>query len=250
MSSPRIPDTCASGSRWVGWFSLPIFLVALAGVPIGSASAQPRSVHIRWTIGAVRTEKDDYRFMPVHKDTELQSGDYFKFHLEALQPVHVYLIHQDSQGRVMPLLVHIPQPSDRPQERPEPLRISLPGPGKPWLRFDDQTGDERFYLIASVTRSDTLEALLEALAQERPEQRTEAGKLVIAEIRRLRKAHKALARDSERPVALGGQVRGMESDSMPDLDWDRLDRQLLGNVMEVRTPTFYGRTVTIDHIAP
>ena len=68
-------------SAWCPTCLLPIFLVALVGISIESSivaarADQPLPVHIRWAIGAVRVEKEDYRFMPVHKDTHLQSGDY------------------------------------------------------------------------------------------------------------------------------------------------------------------------------
>jgi hypothetical protein len=174
-----------SMSTWYHAFHLPIFLVALAGVPIdlqidSVRAAQTLPVHIRWTFGAVRAEKEGYRFMSVHKDTHLQSGDYFKFTLELMQPVHVYLIHQNPQGRVTPLLVHSQQPRNRPKDQSDPLRLSLPEPDKTWLRFDDQTGVERFYLIASATRLETLEALLNTLTQNRPEQRAEVEKRVLA----------------------------------------------------------------------
>ena len=118
-------------STWYHSFHLPIFLVALAGVPIdlhidSVRAAQTLPVHIRWTFGAVRAEKEGYRFMPIHKDTHLQSGDYFKFTLELMQPVHVYLIHQNPQGHITPLLVHSQQPRNRPKDQSGPLRLSLP----------------------------------------------------------------------------------------------------------------------------
>ena len=75
-----------SMSTWYHSFHLPIVLIALAGVSIGLhidsvRAAQTLPVHIRWAFGAVRAEKEGYRFMPIHKDTHLQSGDYFKFTL-------------------------------------------------------------------------------------------------------------------------------------------------------------------------
>ncbi|MBW1911459.1 MAG: hypothetical protein JRJ11_18280 [Deltaproteobacteria bacterium] len=64
---------------------------------------------------------------------------------------------------------------------------------------------------------------------------------VLSEIRKIRKRYRKFTTSAERPVPIGGNVRGIGKDkksSPPDID---------PIAEEVSTTNFYSRTFTIDH---
>jgi hypothetical protein len=67
------------------------------------------------------------------------------------------------------------------------------------------------------------------------------AKLIFAEIQNLKKRHRQLASSAERPVIIGGRIRGIEKqlgETLPDI---------ATIADEISGVDFYARTFTIEH---
>ena len=67
------------------------------------------------------------------------------------------------------------------------------------------------------------------------------AKQLLAEIRKIKRKHRKLATPAERPIAIGGNIRGVvkdEQSAFPDID---------PIASEVSASNFYSKTFTIDH---
>ncbi|MCD6296302.1 MAG: hypothetical protein J7M30_04020 [Deltaproteobacteria bacterium] len=74
-----------------------------------------------------------------------------------------------------------------------------------------------------------------------PGKKPELAKQILSEIRKLKKANRKFTTDAERPVAIGGNVRGIKKDKVvltPDID---------PIAAVVSATDFYSKTFTIDH---
>ena len=97
-------------------------------------------------------------------------------------------------------------------------------PGDQWLMLDDTTGIERIYLVASRARLARLETLLQQKARAE----------IIGELASLRKQH-ASTDWVERPVMIGGQVRGPKRPDITSI------------ATEISAKAFFSRVFVIDH---
>ena len=97
------------------------------------------------------------------------------------------------------------------------------------------------YLLASAKRLHQLEAQYTKYDSVAGEEKKKLAKQLLAEIRKINRKHRKLASPAERPIAIGGNVRGAvkdEQSAFPDID---------PIASEVSTSNFYGKTFTIDH---
>jgi hypothetical protein len=133
----------------------------------------------------------------------------------------VYVIHEDPKGAVAPLFPETPDAF--PAGYKAGARYSIPSDGG-LLTLDAVTGIERIYVTASPARLPRLEAAL----------KNGSRAAVIAELAALRKQH-AKADWVERPVQIGGQVRGLKG---PDIT---------SMATEITAQGFYSRVFVIDH---
>ena len=113
--------------------------------------------------------------------------------------------------------------------------------GEKWFELDEEVGIETFYLLASPHRLTELETLLEQYSSAAAEEERGFSELVLAEIRNIRKKHLTLTTLPERPVPVGGNLRGLADDNGPtDLDFNQI-------ADEISTSEYYSRTFTIEH---
>ena len=113
--------------------------------------------------------------------------------------------------------------------------------GNMWFELDENIGSETFYLLASAQRLIKLEALFKTHSSADPVRKHQLAKQILAEIRKIKRRYRTLTTIAERPVPIGGSVRGItkeEKTRCPDID---------PIAAEVSAYTFYSRTFTIDH---
>ena len=217
-----------NSSRVVGvWFVAIAVLTFAAG--LGSSVAETEdgaeTVELRWALGAWET--DGEKPSAVTRDRQLDTGTKLKFLVEPLSPGSVYLILLDSADEIHVLY--------RESTTEVPGRAYVP-PGKHRFELDNHAGRETFFLVASVEPLEQLDQLLARHAEAEGVDRRELGDAVVTEIRQLHKAHRQFSRPVERPVMIGGQMRGGSTGSAID--------EL---AVEISAERFYGKTITIDH---
>ena len=103
-----------------------------------------------------------------------------------------------------------------------------------WLRVDERTGVDTFFLLASAARLRDLEALLGAYKSADDTLRADMVRQIQAHIRGLRRKHRTLSSQAEKPIAMAGVVK----DAAPDI------AQFAVDISEL---DFYARTIAIDH---
>jgi hypothetical protein len=219
------------------------FLAANAGLVVESREAwavpdEGPGVAFRWAFGALVGRGADEKLMAVTQDTVLETGDELKMMVELQRQCYVYVIYHGARNEVKLLFPH--ELKQFSTDYAVGKRYYVPD-GDGWFELDAGVGREAFHLLASRERLKTLEGLLLGYESAAPENRAEVAKEIVAEIRRLKKQHRELAVPAERPVTIGGRIRGMEKPP----DAARPDVATIAD--EIHGADFYGRTFTIDH---
>jgi hypothetical protein len=195
------------------------------------------TITFRWTFGAMVGLEQGRKFLPITADTALKTGDQLKFMLELHKTCFVYLIYQSSQGDMSLLFPYQRNQSGSDYELQKMYYIPQ---DDNWFELDDRRGTETFYLIASISRLIELEELFQKSAPGAEVNRSQA-ELIRTRIEDLKKKHRTLTASAERPVPIGGNVRGISKDEQtktPDMG---------AVAIEVSAKDFYCRTFTIEH---
>lgn len=218
-------------------------LLALAVVSLlllyanGRAEEQTgNTIAFRWAFGAMVGPEQGRKFVPITGDKALKSGDQLKFMLELHKTCFVYLIYKSSQGDMSLLF---PYQLNR-FDSDELLKMYYMPRDDSWFELDDRRGTETFYLLASVCRLNELEELFQKAVSGAVVNRSQS-ELIRARIMALKKQHRTLTASAERPVPIGGNVRGISKDTQtkaPDMG---------AVAIEVSAKDFYCRTFTIEH---
>jgi hypothetical protein len=177
------------------------------------------------------------KLIAVENETRLRSGDRLKLFVEPRSEMFFYLIHQNPAGDLAPL-----SPAAPGSARLAPGEAVFVPEQERWFELDNQTGQEKFFILASTGRLERLEELLRqnAALAEKPERKAVADE-ILNEIKRLNKNAKPLSTPAEKPVRIGGSLRapaGKPSAVIPDIT---------PLASEITAPGFYSRTVTIEH---
>ena len=202
-----------------------------------TASQSDDSIKFQWAFGALK-KANGSKFEAVTRDTVLKTGDQIKFFINVNRNCFVYLIYRSSQGELSVLF----------PRRFELLSTEYTAAGShyiptddQWFELDEHTGEERFYLLASVKRLKDLEALVNDYESADNTKKPPLAKKILAEIRKLRKQHLKFKTYAERPVNIIGNLRGTEKTETPGA------RDIAKFAVEISADTFYSRTFTIDH---
>lgn len=207
----------------------------------GNAIAEQKgedAVSFRWAFGAMVGSKDDRRLVAITRDTVLKTGDRLKLLLQLKNRCFVYLFYRTAEDEIYLLFPYKLKLFDTGYKTGEKYYIPE---GKIWFELDKDVGLETFYLLASAKRLHQLEALYRKYDSVAGEEKKKLAKQLLAEIRKIKRKHRKLATPAERPIAIGGNVRGVvkdEKSTFPDIE---------AIASEVSTSNFYGKTFTIDH---
>lgn len=226
--------------RWVKRVCC-LFLVAglLAAIPEGAAGAGEQNlVKFRWAFGALTDDGTTLKLEPIGTSSTLKTGDQLKMMVERQSDCFVYVIHHSSQNQIRLLFPYsLTQLTD---DYLREKRYYIPQSDR-WFELDQHSGPETFYLLASATRLDRLERLLDQYEHGDSAQKTELSRQLLEEISSLKKQHRELAAPAERPETIGGAVRGFEKAQ----GMNRPDIAVIAR--ELSAPAFIARTFTIEH---
>ena len=223
----------------IGWFA------AGGGSPVGHAGStavlaqqgtQAENVAFQWSFGAlVGKEK---KFVPITRDTALATGDEIKMMVELKQECYVYVIYHSSKGEIDLLF-----PEDVRQfsgDYKTGKNYYIPS-GRRWFELDKNIGRETFYLLASAQRLLELEALVGDYKSADKSKKADMADQILGEIRTVKRKFRTFTTLAERPVTIGGNIRGVEkaeSARRPDVSTI---------ATEISASNFYSKTFTIDH---
>ncbi|MEX2116673.1 MAG: DUF4384 domain-containing protein [Bacteroidota bacterium] len=194
------------------------------------------NVAFRWAFGALVGKSKN--LVPITRDTTLASGDEMKMFVELKRDCFVYIIHYSAQGEIGLLF-------------PESLRqfagdykvdknYYVPK-GRSWFELDKNIGKETFYLIAASERLLELEALMGEYESAPGEKKPDLAKQILAEIRDVKRKFRTFTTLAERPVTIGGNIRGVD-------EADKAKRPDVSSLAsEISASNFYSKTFTIDH---
>lgn len=202
-------------------------LSALVFAVCAGSTLLAQDVHFRWAFGQATGVGPDRHFAPItSEDVTLHTGDEIKMFVGPDCKCFIYLLHQDQAGQFEVLYPANAAFTDVPATAPS----YIPSGGG-WLKVDDAAGTERLYLLGSTTRLTDLERLLKATATSPTQQ-------IIGELARLQKST-VKGGWSERPVTIGGQIRGQPDAAHPDI-------ATKATVISAPGP-FFSRVFIIDH---
>jgi len=196
------------------------------------------AVSFRWAFGAIVGPVNDRRLVAITRDTTLKTGDKLKMLIELKQKCFVYLIYHSAQDEMHMLFPYKVQQFTLNYETLKKYYIPQ---NEKWFELDKDAGQEKFYLLASAQRLIGLEALLGKYKSAKAVKKRGLVKELLAEIRKIKKQHRRFTTTAERPVPIGGSVRGVIKDKtnrFPDID---------PIAAEVSATNFYSRTFTIEH---
>ena len=113
------------------------------GVTQGKPYSMEIVMHGRTVIG-FRGDQPEFRKFQVEPGGTLQSGDYFRFQTKIDRPAYVYVVFQDSAGKIDTM---------KKGRVPGNKAFFLPA-GDKWFQLDQTTGTERLYMVASENEID------------------------------------------------------------------------------------------------
>lgn len=230
-------------------FSLPAFIPGgvqgLSFAAEGDSSSNDPSgrvrypeVDFRWAFAATSVQDGKISTQPVTQDMVLKSGDQIKMMVELQRRCFVYLFHDNQRDSVKLLFPYALQQFDADYQ-PE-HRYFIPR-GEAWFRLDENPGREVFYLVASAKRLVDLEKAYLRHESADMASKAETARALVDKIREIRRSHSELSMPAERPVPIGGALRGVDKVQDPN----RFDISTFAD--EVLSTGFVARTYTIEH---
>jgi hypothetical protein len=188
--------------------------------------------------GALTGPEGKEKVIPVQNETLLRSGDRLKLYIEAKGAIHVYLLHLSGEGEIVFLYPGEGQSASIPPG----AAVHIPD-GPQSFQLDTHTGQEKFFLLVSAQRLQRLESLYaQHLTLKEKAALQSSADSILNEIKQLRLKHKDLSAPAEKPVRIGGSLRGQKPKDAPVFP------DVTPLASEISVPGgFYGRTFTIDH---
>jgi len=194
------------------------------------------NIGFEWAFGALIGKSKT--MVPVAHDTTLKSGEEIKMMVKLTRDCFVYLVHQDSKGEIELLFPYKIQQFQTDYATDKNYYVPK---GRPWSVFDKNTGKEVFFLIASKERLLDLEVKLGNYLSADMTKRQSMADDIVTEIRNVRKHYSTFSTIAEKPVTIGGNIRGTEKVE----GTRRPDVAVLAT--QIRANNFYSKTITIDH---
>ena len=216
---------------------VPLVVLFIASAIAFAQAPGKGDIGFLYAFGAYVGPQGKGKVISVQNETTLRAGDRLKLFFEPKSDQHFYLLHLSSQGELTPLFPAAAQPGKVVRG----TKVFIPT-GNNWFELDAHPGQEKFFLIATAERLDRLEELCarHTALKDNAELQASADE-ILDEIKRLRQKNKQLSAPAEKPVRIGGSVRGEKPSSgqaVPDIT---------SLAAEVTAPGFYTRTFSIEH---
>lgn len=223
-------------------FSLAVLLLGgallLNAQNVGAAPEEARNISFSWAFGALTGTGKNAKLEPITQDTALASGDRLKMMVELQKECFVYVIYFGGQDQVKLLFPYnLGQFTTDYQVQ---KRYYIPQGGA-WFELDQNVGGEAFHLLASSQRLKGLEAFLTQYEAAEIEQKPAIARQILAAIRDVKKQNREFASVAERPVNIGGNLRGLDKPSGVE------GPDVAGIAREITGSDFFSRTFTIEH---
>jgi hypothetical protein len=224
-------------SQRCAWLFIFICTVAATAAHAQSPS-QPGDMQFLFAFGAVTGPEGKQKVIAVQNETILRSGDRMKLFIEPKSALHLYLLHLSAEGEIVFLYPGEGQSASLPPG----VALHIPDVSR-WFQLDTHTGQEKFFLLVSAQPLHRLEKLYsEHVALKEKTALQSSTDSILNEIKQLRLKHRDLSAPAEKPVRIGGSLRGQkpqDASIFPDVT---------SLASEISAPGgFYGRTFTIDH---
>jgi len=224
-------------------FSLLMLIVSVAAALMAAAvypvlAEEPASnvIEVRWVMAGLKKDADPSHLISIPPESTLRTGDKIKMYLMAVNPCFFYLFYHSPEGRLR--LIY---PDSLPSKAlTSGTQLTVPQ-GDQWFELDEQTGTERFHVLVSTTPLRSIETLYENYRQHASGNGPSAAR-IIAVIERLRNQQRPLTSKAERPLSIGGTIRGA-----PDADTATTESRLDHLAEDISTAEVFSRTYTIEH---
>ncbi len=161
----------------------------------------------------------------------IAAGDKISFFVEPGENTYIYIYLVDSRNNLELIFPTSMDKNVLNSEFTTGKRNYIPGKYE-WLSFDDNTGTETFYLLASSSRLNKLEDLTRDYINAEGDQGT-TKKMILNEIKG-QKRLVAFMNPVEQPISFGGRIRGLEID-------------IAKLAVEVRGKDIYSKTIRLRH---
>ncbi len=194
------------------------------------------NIGFQWAFGAVIGKS--HKFVSITRDTTLNSGEELKMFVQLTKECFVYVVHYGSKGEIDLLFPYSFRQFQSDYETGKNYFIPK---GRDWIRLDKNTGRETFFLVASTERQLDLEAKLGDYLSADASKKETLAKAIVSTIRDLRRRYTTFATIAEKPLTIGGNIRGTEKVEVSQ----RPDVTTIAT--EVTARNFYSKTITIDH---
>jgi hypothetical protein len=196
------------------------------------------NIAFEWAFGVLSTKGKMLVPVALTRDTILKSGDEIKMMVKLTKECFVYVVHQGSKGEVSLLFPYDVQQFQKDYVTEKNYYIPK---GRDWMKLDKNTGKEIFFLVASTERLLDLESKLgNYLSADASKKQTLADD-VVSEIRGVRKRYSTFATIAEKPLTIGGNIRGTEKA-------EGARRPDVANIAtQITAKNFFSKTITIDH---
>ena len=194
------------------------------------------AIDVRWVMAGIEKDADPSRPINVPSEANLRSGDKLKMYLKTRMPCYFYLFYQGPDGRLT-MLYPVSLPT---KELAGGARMTIPE-GDQWFELDEQTGTETFHVLVSPTPLRSIETLYADYLKHGDENSTAQARLLSA-IERLRLQQRPLTSKAERPLSIGGTIRGAAGEKAGS-ETKQLDRL----AEDITSPNVFCRTYTIEH---
>jgi hypothetical protein len=219
------------------FLALAIVLCASPGIGLEGGQGTHKIV-LKWAFGVQRHSGGDKQIVSIARYSTFQKGDQFKLMVESYTSTFVYVLRTDTSGNVDLLLPTSVKAFGKPLKTS--ITYYVPA-GSEWLTFDKESSRETFHLLASAARLKDLEVLIKTYQTADAEERQELAEKLLKEIRKVKQYNRNLKASVERPVNIGGSVRGLHPPAKsPDSELEKI-------AVEIRGEKFFSRAFTIDH---
>jgi hypothetical protein len=189
-----------------------------------------------WAFGALVGKNKT--MVTITRDTTLKSGEEIKMMVKLTKDCYVYIVHQGSEGEIDLLFPYEIQQFQTDYTIDKNYYVPK---GRNWIALDKNIGKEIFFLVASTERLLDLEVKLGNYFSADPSKRQLLASDIVSEIRNVRKHYSTYATIAEKPLTIGGNIRGtdkVEGTRRPDV---------ATIATQINAKNFYSKTITIDH---
>jgi hypothetical protein len=195
------------------------------------------SVCFSWAFGAYVKGDGKRKLVKIERDRELKTGDQLKMLIKLKRKCYLYVFYYSAQGQLYMLFPYSLDQFTTDYVLSKEYYIPQ---GDFVFQLDNTVGEEKFYLIASVSRLSELENLFGSYESVQDFKKPEYLQKIIAELKQLRKKQK-LTTEAERPLSSLGPIRASIVEDKSELKG--LDKI----TTEYNADEFFAKTITIEH---